>query len=294
MEYLSRFQFDVIFLNGQKVRVSANEIIEMLFHRYAIGFYLVMIFLIIALRPHEQANALPPTLHVLVYFGIYIFSFFNFAVFLIAFGWVANSLGRTGVSLTFALFASTLVNTWLGSIAIAAAGGDMIAPHEIVLQWLMNSLIFELALTGFALTLAPAMLRDLRGGNQAFGSTEIAHLMESHLPPSLSAPPPQSRGDQSWPTELEVAPGEIIRAEAQQNYVLIFTRGGRKLVRIPFQRFVSQMPEGMGLRVHRSRWVARAEIAECVSQDDKLFAQMKDGTRIPISKQYRLDILQDR
>ncbi len=51
------------------------------------------------------------------------------------------------------------------------------------------------------------------------------------------------------------------------------------------------MPEGLGVRIHRSHWVARSEIADFVAQDDKVFVQLKDGVQLPISKQYRLDVL---
>lgn len=290
MDYLANLQFDMRFVNGQRIRVSANEIIELLYHRYMIAFYLATILMIIALRPHDQALILSGTRFILVYFGIYFFSFFNFAIFLIAGAWVLQSFGRSTISITVTQFSATLVNTWLGSIAIAAAGGAEISNMEMLLQWLMNSVIFELALTGFGLAFGPSMLRDLRTGDQATGDSKTANLMEY----SFQAQNPTEAPDglsHRWVPELEIQPIEIVRAEAQQNYVLIFTANRRKMVRLPFQRFVSLIPEGLGVRIHRSHWVARSQIADFVAQDGKIFVLLKDGTQLPISKQYRIDIL---
>lgn len=299
MDYLAQLQFDLKFLNGQRIRVSADEVIKGFFHKYMVAFYLAAMLVIIALHPHDQAVSLRGTAFVLVYFGVYIFSFFNFAIFLVAFAWIAHFLGRSVILLTPAQFSATLVNTWLGSIAIAAAGGGTVSLHEVLMQWLMNSIIFEMALTGFGLTFAPAMLRDIRTGDQAIGDSKIANMMEAYFQTheddveqthehDIELPPPAARLRMP---ELDLSPNEIVRAEAQQNYVLIFTANRRKLVRIPFQRFVALMPEGLGMRIHRSHWIARSEIADFVAQDEKIFVLLKDGTQLPISKQYRLDIL---
>lgn len=292
MDSLARLQMDVRFINGQALRLTANEIIQILYHKYTIAFYLATILIIVALRPHQQTDGLGGTGFVLIYFAVYILSFFNFAIMLVAAGWLMDRLGRPVVSITVVQVTSTLINTWLASIAIAAAGGGAISTEEMLLQWLMNSIIFEMAITGFGLHLVPHMLHDMRVGDQAMGDQHLAELMEEQLQPyeMPSVPDPQAN---RWMPELEVNASEILRAEAQQNYVLIVTRNQRKLVRLPFQRFVSIVPEALGVRVHRSHWVAKAEIADFVTQDGKIFALLRSGARVPVSKQYQLDLLPD-
>lgn len=292
MDSLARLQFDVRFINGQKLRFTANEIVQILYHKYTIAFYLATILIIIALRPHQQTDGLAGTGFVLLYFAIYILSFFNFAIMLVAAGWLMDMLRRPVVSVTAVQVTTTLINTWLASIAIASAGGGAISMEEMLLQWLMNSIIFEMAITGFGLQIVPRMLHDMRVGDQALGDEHLAELMEEQLQPYHVPAAPDAEANR-WMPELEVNASEILRAEAQQNYVLIVTRNQRKLVRLPFQRFVSIVPEALGVRVHRSHWVAKAEIADFVTQDGKIFAQLRSGTRVPVSKQYQLDLLPD-
>lgn len=290
LDSLARLQFDVVFINGQRLRLTANEIVQILYHKYTIAFYLATILVIIALRPHEQTAALHGTAFVLLYFGIYIVSFFNFAIMLIAAGWAMDRLRTPNVPVTVVQFTTTLINTFLASVAISLAGGAPISAQEMVLQWLMNSIIFEMALTGYGLLIAPRMLREMRGEDQALGDKYLAQLMDQQLQPYEIAPDPQEEVNR-WIPELEVNATEVLRAEAHQNYVLIFTAGQRKLVRLPFQRFVSLMPESLGIRVHRSHWIAKSEVRDFVTLDGKIFAELRSGSRVPVSKQYQLDLL---
>lgn len=283
-------QFDVLFINGQRLRVTAAEVVQILYHRYTISFYLATILVIIALRPHQQTDGLSGTLFVLVYFGIYLASFVNFAIMLVGAGWIMNRLGRATVSTTVVQVSATLINTWLASLAIAQAGGEMISLREMILQWLMNSIIFEMALTGFGLHLVPSLLRDLRGDAQATGDQQVARMMDDRLNPEVQSAP--SGGQETrWLPELEMNSGDVLRAEAQQNYVLVITQTQRKLVRLSFQRFIGLMPEAAGIRVHRSHWVAKSQITDFQTQDGRIFVLLRNGSRVPVSKQYQLDLL---
>ncbi|WP_225025952.1 hypothetical protein [Xinfangfangia pollutisoli] len=194
MDYLSQLQFDLRFVNGQRLRVSANEIIELLYHRYMVAFYLAAILIIIALPPHDQMQGLHGTAFVLVYFSISFFSFFNFATFLIAVAWTLQGLGRSTVSVTATQFGVTLIHTWLASITI-----------------------FEMALTGFGLTFGPAMLREIRSGDQAIGDSRIADMMETHFQAGEVVLKPDDPAARRWVPDLDAHPNEIVRAEAQQN-----------------------------------------------------------------------------
>lgn len=298
MGSLADLQFNIIFINGQKLWITAKEIVELLFYRYMIIFYLAAILVIVAVRPHDQSAPLSGSVFVLLYFAIYLVSFFNFAILLILAGWCARAMGRKGVFLTVTQFLTTFLNTWLASLAISAAGGEMISGRELLLQWLMNSVIFEMALTGFGLLLIPHILRDLRVAQQPAEQNAPgarAQPMGAVAPLPLHTPATPVAQVQSsaeaWIAELSVFATDVIRAEAQQNYVQIFTQGQRTLVRIPFRKFTSLMPEELGLRVHRSHWIARSSIRDFIVRDGKVYALLDDKVMIPVSRQYQATVL---
>ncbi|WP_237681376.1 MULTISPECIES: LytTR family DNA-binding domain-containing protein [Rhizobium/Agrobacterium group] len=91
--------------------------------------------------------------------------------------------------------------------------------------------------------------------------------------PLLERLPPQKRG-------------ELLRLSVQDHYTEIVTTRGRQLVLLRFSDALKEIGQSEGLQVHRSHWVADADIVSLRRQAGRLHIVTKDGTEIPVSRSY--------
>ncbi len=82
-------------------------------------------------------------------------------------------------------------------------------------------------------------------------------------------------------------PGELLSVEAQEHYVQVVSSEDSRLVLYRFSDVVKQLPESLGLQVHRSHWVAHASVKEIVMQGQTMKLLLKDGRSIPVSRTFR-------
>jgi len=78
--------------------------------------------------------------------------------------------------------------------------------------------------------------------------------------------------------------GEIMSLQAQDHYVETVTSNGKELVLIRLGDAVEELGDIDGKRVHRSWWVSRSAVKGLVSEKDRLFVELKDTRRIPVSR----------
>lgn len=72
--------------------------------------------------------------------------------------------------------------------------------------------------------------------------------------------------------------------EAQDHYVLFITRKGEHLHRITMTAAIKMAPADSGLRVHRSHWVAKAQVVDLVQEQQKHIVILRNGRRVPVTK----------
>ena len=78
---------------------------------------------------------------------------------------------------------------------------------------------------------------------------------------------------------------EIVRLEAQDDYVMIHARGRQFLVSLRLQDLEARLPAPPFLRVHRSHLVNLDQVDRMVCRDDgRIDVQMKDGTTVAASR----------
>ncbi|WHO07305.1 LytTR family DNA-binding domain-containing protein [Agrobacterium cucumeris] len=91
--------------------------------------------------------------------------------------------------------------------------------------------------------------------------------------PLLERLPPQKRG-------------ELLRLSVQDHYTEIVTTRGRQLVLLRFSDALKEIGQSEGLQVHRSHWIADADVVSLRRQAGRLHIVTKDGTEIPVSRSY--------
>ena len=103
------------------------------------------------------------------------------------------------------------------------------------------------------------------------------------------APPaPESAAEARFLRRLPVEKrAPLTRIEAQDHYLLVVTRAGSELLLMRMADAEAELPRHLGLRVHRSHWVALSAVKGRRRRDGRLTLLMADGAEVPVSRGYR-------
>ncbi|MCV2891483.1 LytTR family transcriptional regulator [Lentibacter sp. XHP0401] len=80
--------------------------------------------------------------------------------------------------------------------------------------------------------------------------------------------------------------GPLISLSVQDHYVEVVTTKGASLVLMRLSDAIKETGSDTGLQVHRSHWVALAQIEKVTREGDKARITLKDGRDIPASRSY--------
>lgn len=78
----------------------------------------------------------------------------------------------------------------------------------------------------------------------------------------------------------------LLHLSVEDHYTVVTTSRGRELILLRFSDALGETGDAIGLRVHRSHWVADIHVAGLVRQGDKLILKLKDDAEIPVSRTY--------
>ncbi|SMX44036.1 LytTR family DNA-binding domain-containing protein [Actibacterium lipolyticum] len=81
--------------------------------------------------------------------------------------------------------------------------------------------------------------------------------------------------------------GEVLKCEVFDHYVALTTEKGQARLLMRFSDAIAELDGVDGLQVHRSHWVATNAIESQSVESGRLFLTLKDGSRVPVSRNYR-------
>lgn len=81
--------------------------------------------------------------------------------------------------------------------------------------------------------------------------------------------------------------GEIFCMEAKEHYISVMTSQESRMVLHRFSDAIRQMPEEVGMQVHRSHWVAHAAVEAVVIEGQNMKINLTLGTSVPVSRTFR-------
>lgn len=81
--------------------------------------------------------------------------------------------------------------------------------------------------------------------------------------------------------------GELCSVEAQEHYVQVVSSEESRMVLYRFSDVVRQLPEALGMQVHRSHWVAHSAVKETVLQGQTMKLALNNGQFVPVSRSFR-------
>ncbi len=80
---------------------------------------------------------------------------------------------------------------------------------------------------------------------------------------------------------------DLLHLHMQDHYVEAATAGGSELVLLRFRDALREVESLDGMQVHRSHWVARGAVRRVVRRDGRVFLELRNGTRVPVSRSFQ-------
>lgn len=81
--------------------------------------------------------------------------------------------------------------------------------------------------------------------------------------------------------------GNICCMEAQEHYILVTTTTESRMVLHRFSDAVRQTPAALGMQVHRSYWIAHAQVQGVVVEGQSMKLKLAGNKIVPVSRTYR-------
>ena len=83
-----------------------------------------------------------------------------------------------------------------------------------------------------------------------------------------------------------LAPRALVSVSAEDHYVRVHTRHGSALVLMRLADAAAIIDPRLGLRVHRSWWVAKDGVRQLERTPGRAIARLLDDTAVPVSRTY--------
>lgn len=235
-------------INGETVRMRRFESLRAMLHPYLLGIYALTWIALALADPSGQATDTPLNIR-LVQYGAGVVTT---ALGLITIYTLAELVfGGKGRIVTLSHWSVVLAVSVLGLAASEATvfhltGTNRITPKIFAVLTVFYFVFIEVMLQLVIWLLLPRILRQIRKDTPAAETSATA-----------TPAPPQARFQAGG---RDIPPETVLHLEAQGNYVVLITDSHQYEVPGPFSALLDQLPPGLGLRVHRSHWVARRAV----------------------------------
>ena len=289
VERTDRMRLPVTFVTGRREQMSQAEVMRLLHHPLTMGLTLGAIVLFVIYHPYPVIRELP--LHLATLFWAHALILF----FLLVQGLIAV-LYRTGtpVLVPLALLGVSLAITLTASQFLQIATGNPASLPDFIAYWLFHwsvMVIVELLAAAFALD------RVLAAPDPALPAA-IDPLPRRDADAARAAPPsPPSRAETGNPAPPPPQPSvllqlqgvsipatDIRRITAEEHYLRIVTDDSSRLLRGRMADVEAQLPQELGLRVHRSHWVAGRSVQSLRRSDAGWTLVLDDRSEVPVAR----------
>lgn len=242
-------------LTGEDVPLARGEFLRIALHPYLLAFYAGIVAFVFLASSSARLSTVPILpriashgLAVAIGIGV-----------LCAAIWLSCRITarRAPVPLAhfpLALAITVAVSVISGEATAALIYGDPVAPPlQVALRLAFYIPLVEVASALFMHLLLPPILSRLRGQSYR----RVADLLAALDPPARD-PAPETLlqiGGQ------EVRLSDLIRMEAEGDVVTLILTEGRRCVPGPLSGLLAELPDELGVQVHRADWVAAHAIA---------------------------------
>lgn len=276
-----------------EIHLRPGEILQLARHRLMLLFYMALVLMLILTNANGTARELPLELRGPVYIlGAVVGVGLVLAALRMA--ELAAARGRTvQVSASPLFFLAGMFGLYSGeALSMLVVDSQPMGFVQGLLLVLFYYVLIEIA-GGLAVHyIFPRALAEIRG--QRPPPVPMPPLV-TEVPANLPALPVRSEGSVVPLRPVEVlrignrrfAPADILRIEAEGNYVRIVTARERPLMPGPFSSVVARMPDALGIQIGRSDWVAASAVLGRRRDGRDLFLLLSDGSELRVSASRR-------
>ncbi|NJN64546.1 MAG: LytTR family transcriptional regulator [Acidobacteria bacterium] len=145
------------------------------------------------------------------------------------------------------------------------------------------------------LSVHPAPLVGSSRTSVANARTEHLESVPGEPAPAISATAGIEEGDdaaQAFFRRLPVPGRDLITLSSELHYLRVRTSAGETLLLCSLKDAIEELGADLGLRVHRSHWVARKHVARVRREGRGLVCVLSNGAVIPVSRGSQRDVLE--
>ena len=275
----------VLFVTGQRRHLQFRDIYAVLLHPANVVLVLATVGGMALFHPYPVIRLLPTQLALPFWFHVLALFYLTF----LALVWFCRRTGVTFVVPVALLICSTLL-TLSSGLFLALATGSVATQDEIVAYT-----FFHWSVLIFVEFLVVIFVLD-RALPQTSPPAGIAALVpvQPDLPPAPPLPPVPAPVPDSAPAPsqrqtltlqgVEIAAADICLITAEEHYLRVVTDERTRLLRGRMSDVEAQMPEGLGMRVHRSHWVAGRVVQGVRRTETGWSIVTSPGRDIPIAR----------
>jgi hypothetical protein len=116
----------------------------------------------------------------------------------------------------------------------------------------------------------------------------LQQFVERRLPQPQALPPERLRGPCALLGRLPVRlrDANIQAVEAEDHYLRIHTDAGSALVLMKLSDALAELDPAAGMQTHRSWWVAREAVIDCVRGRGRALLTLRSGLQVPVSRTF--------
>lgn len=83
---------------------------------------------------------------------------------------------------------------------------------------------------------------------------------------------------------------DLVSLSMQDHYVKVTTTKGSTLILLSLGDTLEELGDYKGIRIHRSHWIAASAFRGLVRSNEKLYANLSDGRKLPVSRTYAASV----
>lgn len=272
----------VLFVTGRREAMTLRNLRAAVLHPAAVGVTLLGLLGLMLFHPYEPIRTLP--LDFLTLLWAHVLAGFYLVFFGVA--WLCRRLGLPFV-VPVALAVVAVVVTSTARIFLALTTG-IAAPLPLVLGHMLfhwaAMVLAEFVIVTFCMD---RILRDMAGPLPVPAAGGPRGIDLSPQPRAAAANGAAPRPPEARVLVLQgvaVPVDEVLHVTAEEHYLRLVTADRSRLLRGRMTDIEAGMPQGLGLRVHRSHWVARKAVSELKRDDSGWVLRLTDGAVLPVAR----------
>lgn len=281
------------FTFGPRITLRSAQLRRALMSRDYLIFFALSCLVVALLNPLEATRQQSLPVQAVIWLG----AGGLFHLSLLGCTWIlaqAGPLARFGyapLGYAIALLVSESFNYWFHFVVLGVTTGGYPGIGLRVVQQLPIIVTMEQVFVRFLapLLLDSPALRPLLPGAAGFAPPVSGAAPQGpQAAPAVPAPAPAPRRLRVDIGGQLFDPQEIRLLGAQEHYTRVVAAGGAHLLRVKISDAAGNLPADLGMRVHRSWWIAYAHAREVVKDAPGRYAILTaGGERIPLSRDLR-------